>query len=162
MGIILIQNPVITVEQAQQKITARLVPLGSESVSIEKANGRVLAEQLQSDRDLPPFNRSTFDGIAISYNAVSRGQRDFTVTGTGYAGAPKATLADENACVEIMTGAPVPDNANCVVKIEDIQIYNGIATLNEGVELVEGFGIHPAASDCTACLLYTSPSPRDS
>lgn len=138
----------ISVQEAQQKITEQVERLPSELVDIEKANGRVLAEELQSDRDLPPFNRSTFDGIALSYSAVSRGQREFRITGIGYAGSPKTALADEEACVEIMTGAPVPDQASCVVKVEDIQISNGIAILNDGIEISKGFGVHPAGSDC--------------
>ncbi len=140
----------ISVEEAQQKISDRLVPLSSELVDIENANGRVLAEPLQSDRDLPPFNRSTFDGIALSYQSIARGRRSFPITGTAYAGSPKVELADLDSCVEIMTGAPVPDAANCVIKVEDLEVKDGVATLNDGVELSEGFGIHSQGSDCPA------------
>jgi len=144
------QKQVISVEEAQQKISDRLVPLSSELVDIENANGRVLAEPLQSDRDLPPFNRSTFDGIALSYQSIAQGRRSFPITGTAYAGSPKLELVDLDSCVEIMTGAPVPDKANCVVKVEDLEIKDGVATLNDGVELSEDFGIHSQGSDCPA------------
>ncbi len=154
---ILNQKLVISVDEAQQKISERLVSLPPELVKIEDANGRVLAEQLQSDRDLPPFNRSTFDGIALCYQSLAQGLRIFPVTATAYAGSPKIALTDLDSCVEIMTGAPVPDNANCVVKIEDLKLEDGIATLNDGVELFEGFGIHPHGSDCPAGKVLLKP-----
>lgn len=147
----------ISVEEAQQKISERLVSLPSGLVKIEDANGRVLAEQLQSDRDLPPFNRSTFDGIALCYQSVAQGLRSFPVTGTAYAGSPKIGLSSLDSCVEIMTGAPVPDEANCVVKIEDLKLENGIATLNDDLALFEGFGIHPLGSDCPAGKVLLDP-----
>ncbi len=148
---------VISVEAAQQKISERLAPLSSELVKIEDANGRVLAEQLQSDRNLPPFNRSTFDGVALCYQSVARGLRSFPVIGTAYAGSPKIELNNLDSCVEIMTGAPVPENASCVIKIEDLKIEDGIATLNDGVELFEGAGIHPLGSDCPAGNVLLKP-----
>lgn len=150
----------ISVEEAQQKISDRLVPLPSEVVPIESANRRVLAEPLRSDRDLPPFNRSTFDGIALSYTAIEKGQRDFPITGTAYAGSPQATLADSQSCIEIMTGAPLPDLADCVVKIEDINIDAGTATLSEKVELSRGHGIHAQGSDCPSGKILLEPGCR--
>lgn len=147
----------ISVEEAQQKISDRLVPLSTELANIEDASGRVLAEQLQSDRDLPPFNRSTFDGIALSYQSVTQGQRSFPIAGTAYAGSPKMELIELDSCIEIMTGAPVPDRAICVVKIEDLKISDGIATLNDDVTLSEGFGIHPQASDCPSGKALLKP-----
>ncbi len=104
-------------------------------------------ESLQADRDLPPFNRSTFDGIALSYGAIEQGQRAFPIVGTGFAGSPKLELTDPKTCVEIMTGAPLPDNADCVVKIEDLDIENGSARIKDGVSLSIGYGVHPQASD---------------
>ncbi len=147
----------ISVEEAQHKISERLAPLPSELVDIESARGRVLAEPLHSDRDLPPFNRSTFDGIALSYQSIAQGTRKFPITGTAYAGSPKVVLTDLDSCVEIMTGAPVPDKANCVVKVEDLEIKDGFATLNDGVELSEGFGIHSQGSDCPAGKTLLQP-----
>lgn len=137
----------ISVQEAEQKIAERLVPFTNETVPIESASGRVLAESLQADRDLPPFNRSTFDGIAVSSRAVAAGQRTFPIAGTAYAGAPKTKLENTSDCVEIMTGAPVPDNADCVVKVEDLAIENGVATLSENALPTSGYGIHPQGSD---------------
>ncbi len=59
-----------------------------------------------------------------------------------------------------MTGAPLPDQANCVVKVEDLTIRDGIATLNEGVEVHEGHGVHLAGSDCPAGRTLLEPGTR--
>ncbi|MBS1529225.1 MAG: molybdopterin molybdenumtransferase MoeA, partial [Bacteroidetes bacterium] len=63
----------ITVEQAEKLIHAEVKDFGTEKVPFERALGRVLAEDIAADRDLPPFNRVTMDGIAVSYQAIEGG-----------------------------------------------------------------------------------------
>jgi molybdopterin molybdotransferase len=153
----LINNRVITVEEAEQLIADSLETLPSETVSIEDALGRVLRETLRADRNAPPFNRSTFDGIALSYAAIEQGRSAFPITGTAFAGSPRLSLDDSNACVEIMTGAPLPDQADCVVKVEDLDIVDGTARIREGTPLDLGHGVHPEASDCQAGQVLLEP-----
>ncbi|HMB64163.1 MAG TPA: molybdopterin molybdotransferase MoeA, partial [Eudoraea sp.] len=100
---------------------------GEEWVPIRDATGRILAEDIHADRDFPPFNRSTKDGIAIHYSAIEQGQTDFQVAGVLAAGAPPRVLGSATSCIEIMTGAVVPEDANTVVMYEDVVIEGGIA-----------------------------------
>ncbi len=62
----------ITVERAEQIIQSHARHFGVEEVFYEKALGRILAENLFADRDLPPFNRPTVDGIAINFDAYKK------------------------------------------------------------------------------------------
>lgn len=150
----------ITVQEAEQWIADTLVPLAAETVSIEDACGRVLRESLRADRDAPPFNRSTFDGIALAYSAIEQGRADFPITGTAFAGSPQQSIDDPATCIEIMTGAPLPDQADCVVKVEDLDIAGGIARIREGVPLSRGHGVHLQASDCQAGQSLLEPGCR--
>lgn len=138
----------ITVEEAQNRIAETIEVLPKERVPIEQSLGRVLRETLHADRDAPPFNRSTFDGIALNYAAIESGQDAFPIAGTAFAGSPKLELNDLNSCVEIMTGAPLPDAADCVVKVEDLEIESGTARIKNGTPLSTGHGVHPKGSDC--------------
>ena len=64
----------ITVEEAEKIIQAELRDYGVEIMPFELTLGRVLAENIKADRDLPPFNRVTMDGIAVNYAAIESGQ----------------------------------------------------------------------------------------
>lgn len=141
------QGIVISVQEAESIIAGKICPFSPESVPISNASGRVLVDSLQSDRDLPPFNRSTFDGIALSSKALEKGRREFPIAGIGYAGSPQLALPDSDSCIEIMTGAPLPNTADCVAKIEDIRIESGIAYLPDSLHLKTGYGVHSQGSD---------------
>lgn len=118
---------------------------GTEHIPLKKAVGRVLAQDVKADRDFPPFNRATKDGIALNFNAVENGRKAFEINGVLAAGTPAAVLEDQEACLEIMTGATVPYDADTVVMYEHIELNNGIATLKTIPE--KGQNIHYRGSD---------------
>jgi len=86
-----------------------------EHTPLEEACGRVLAEDILADRDYPPFNRSVRDGFAVRAEDLPG---PLQVIGEVRAGCVFAGKVGQGESVEIMTGAPVPDGANCVVMIE--------------------------------------------
>lgn len=95
-----------------------------ERVELAGAAGRVLASPLHADADQPPFARSTRDGFACRASEASA-HLLLSVAGTTRAGqAPAATLPP-NAAWEIMTGAPVPLGADCVVMLEHVESVGG-------------------------------------
>lgn len=98
--------------------SAKLLPI--ESVALPKAVGRILRENIVSDRDQPPFNKCLMDGIAISFDAWQKGQRSFHVEATVAPGVSPKPLKDPSRCVRIMTGAVVPKGCDCVIPIEQI------------------------------------------
>jgi molybdopterin molybdotransferase len=124
----------ITVQQASEIISqVRFVP-GTEKIPLARSTGRVLAEKVSADRDLPPFHRSTMDGIAISFSQYESGLREFVLEGTLAAGQPQSTLRSKHGCFEIMTGAVLPEGTDTVVRYEDITIADGKAFVNGAVE----------------------------
>lgn len=122
----------ITVEQADQIILAQTRDYGLEQLPFEQSLGRVLAEDIVADRDLPPFNRATVDGIAVKYWAVMSGYRVFTVKATQAAGDEPINITRDDECIEIMTGAALPSSTDCVIRYEDITIQDGKAMVKSG------------------------------
>lgn len=106
-----------TVEQQ----AALVRPVGTESVDLLSAAGRVLAEAITADRDLPPFPRSTRDGYAVRSADVVHVPATLDVIAEIKAGEKAANLPahiDPGQTAAIMTGAPVPDGADAVVMVE--------------------------------------------
>lgn len=126
-------------------VLARPGEFGTEKVSLKEAVGRILAEDVFTDRDYPPFNRSTKDGIALNFTAVKNGRKKFEIKGVIAAGTRATQLSDQDTCVEIMTGAVVPFDADTVVMYEHLKIDHGIAELTKLPK--KGQNIHLKGSD---------------
>src|ERR1700742_415321 len=108
----------ITVEEAEKIILNQVSDYGAEIIPFDLALGRVLAENIKADRDLPPFNRVTMDGIAISYKSFESGVKSFHIKATQAAGDPPIDIVDPNECIEIMTGAVLPLSVDTVIRYE--------------------------------------------
>jgi len=108
----------------------------------------VLAEAITADRDLPPFNRATMDGICISYAAFKSGRREFIIDGVQAAGQPVIECSDSSHCIEIMTGAMIPEIFDTVIRYEDITIADGRATINIE-EIAASQSVHRKGIDAT-------------
>src|SRR5580693_8028596 len=136
----------VSVEEAEKIIFQQCRDFGTESISFDNAMGRVLAESIVADRDLPPFNRVTMDGIAIDLEAFKNGQRSFSLKATQAAGEQPIEIDRPDECIEIMTGAVLPGTTNAVIPYEEIKIKNGIATLRTETVLPNQF-IHSKGKD---------------
>ena len=131
----------ISVTEATHIIQSNLFKPKKEVVKLESATGRIVAESIFADRDFPPFNRATMEGIAIDARTFQLGRKMFSVEGTQAAGQPAATLSNNQNCFEIMTGAMLPNGTNAVVRYEDVEIENAIASIKIST-VTEGDNIH--------------------
>jgi molybdopterin molybdotransferase len=136
----------ISVAQALQTVLNSFQDFGVEEIPFVKSVGRILKEEIVADRDFPPFNRVSMDGIAIAFQQFKNGQRAFKVEGIQAAGSEQISLQDAESCIEVMTGAVLPNNANTVIRYEDITIENGVATINTNA-VNDGQNIHNKAKD---------------
>ena len=136
----------VTVEQAEKLIMAEAKDFGTEIISFEDALGRTLAEDIKADRDLPPFNRVTMDGIAISYTAVEQGVKSFKIKATQAAGDVPVDTDQSDECIEIMTGAALPVSADTIIPYEHIDIQNSTATIT-GPDAKKGQNLHLKGAD---------------
>jgi len=136
----------ITVQQAERIILENAADYGAEIVLFDKALGRVLAENIKTDRDLPAFNRVTMDGIAINFKAVEQGIKTFTIKATQAAGDTPTDIEGIDECIEIMTGAALPGTVDTVIRYEDVEIKDGKTTLLTG-EIKKGQNLHLKGAD---------------
>ena len=109
----------ITVAEAIEKVLNTSVQLSNETINISQAKGRKLMHAVFADHDFPPFNRAMMDGFAISFEKWMNGQRSFRCTQIQTAGALIA-IENETECIEIMTGAVVPSNFDCIIPVENL------------------------------------------
>jgi molybdopterin molybdotransferase len=121
----------ISVSEAEKIVlgAAKLLPV--ENVPLKKAYGRILREDLKSDREQPPFDKVTMDGIDFSYEAWQKGTRLFTIEKVVAAGDAPYKLQDKNCCVQIMTGAVLPQGCDCVIAIEQVDVDESTAQLKQ-------------------------------
>ena len=105
-----------------------------------------MAEDIKADRDLPPYNRVTMDGIAICYNALERGVTIFKIKAVQAAGEQPVDIDDQEECIEIMTGAALPSTVDTVIRYEDLHIENGWSKLLIS-DIKKGQNIHRQGSD---------------
>ncbi|MBT8219008.1 MAG: molybdopterin molybdotransferase MoeA [Bacteroidia bacterium] len=134
----------ISFEAAHKIIMDSARSFGQETIPLSRGIGRVLNEDWYTDRDLPPYDRVTMDGIAINY-AGALGRDKLKVEGIVAAGDPQATLDDPGTCFEIMTGAVCPNGADTIVRYEDLSIEDGYATIH--IDLQKNKNIHWKGED---------------
>ncbi|OWR32603.1 molybdopterin molybdenumtransferase [Saccharibacillus sp. O23] len=115
----------ISVSEAIARVQAEVRRLGSESVPLEQAYGRILAKPLIAAHDVPAFDRSPYDGFAIraedSAAASGENRVAFAVIDHIGAGAVSARTLGPGEAVRIMTGAKLPEGADAVVMLEQTQ-----------------------------------------
>ncbi len=120
----------ISVENALQTILNSAQDFGVEEIPFLQSVGRILKEDIIADRDFPPFNRVSMDGISIDYSSFKKGQRSFNLEGIQAAGSEQISLQNSENCIEVMTGAVLPNNTSAVIRYEDLTIKENIATIN--------------------------------
>lgn len=129
----------MTLEKARSEFAKKWKPTSDkERVSVLKAGGRVLAEDGISKLDLPSFDRSDYDGFAVRAKDTFGAEEDNPVllklVGKVLAGQVTGAEVEQGKCVEITTGAPIPEGADAVVMVEDVTFSeNGDAEIRRAV-----------------------------
>ncbi|KXX69759.1 molybdopterin molybdotransferase MoeA [Flammeovirga sp. SJP92] len=141
------QNHLIEPSEVDQIINQVTLKTEVIMVSLFDAVGNVLAEDIFADRDFPPFNRVAMDGIAINYSEIEKGTRQFKIEGVQAAGSPQMTLQQSQNCLEVMTGAMLPNNVDVVIPYEWTK-KEGDTMIVEDFMGIKSFGnIHLQGSD---------------
>ncbi len=142
---------VLSFEDARRVVeqhAASVEPRGVETVDLLSADGRVLAESVVADRDLPPFPRSTRDGYAVRSEDLSKLPARLRVIGEIRAGERQENIPSiirDGEAVSIMTGAPVPAGADAVVMVEYTSSDGAIVEITRGAS--SGENIVPAGAE---------------
>ena len=119
----------ISLEEARSLVLSNVAPLSTEVVEVLDAVGRVAAADLASDIDISPFAHSAMDGFAVHAADLEGASEDapaeLKVIAEIGAGDVYDGLIASGECVRIMTGAPIPDAADSVVKYEIVNVVTG-------------------------------------
>lgn len=137
---------------ASAAIMGTVRDFGMEQVPFTAAAGRVLREPVLADRDFPPYDRVTMDGIALDYETYAKGQTVFGVEDMQAAGMPRKQLSNTANCMEVMTGAILPEMTDTVIQYEHLELeeHDGFKrfTIKAGIE--KGQSIHRQGTDAAA------------
>ena len=117
----------VSPSEAHRIILHQAKPLAVETVAIGQAVGRVLRENIISDRDQPPFHKCLVDGIGIYFDSWQKGQRSFSIEAIIPPGIAPKPLKNPANCVRIMTGAVIPKGCDCVIPVEQLHIEGDTA-----------------------------------
>ena len=149
----------LTTAEAREAILAAMPEFPAEATTLADADGRILRQTVCAERDQPPFDRVMMDGIAIHYAEFSSGAREFPVQAIQAAGDTPLSL-QSGQCIEIMTGASLPENADCIIPVERIAVTDGSAVIEAGYVATSAQFIHPRASDHAAGAHLLTPGKR--
>ena len=138
----------LTVDEAISIVLERVGSLGSETVALEDAEGRILSEPVVADIALPPFDRARMDGYALRASDVERAPATLRVIGEIAAGAEFDGQLAAGEAIKIFTGAPIPRGADAVQKVEVTKSDGDFVVIEEPV--LPGQFITPRASEVDA------------
>lgn len=148
----------LSVEDARNRILNRFQKLGAERVPLLDALGRVLADDILSAMNLPPFTNSSMDGFALqstSARSAEPGRETrLKIVGTIAAGSEVLPHVGPGECARIMTGAPLPPGADSVVPFEDVREAGDELLLSAPV--TERACVRPAGQDVSEGQLALS------
>jgi molybdopterin molybdotransferase len=138
---------VTSVAEAEALIAEHIVPRPSEQVAIGDSVDRILAEPVHAERDQPPFDRVTMDGIAVASQAWSDGRRSFAIAGVQAAGVEQLGCPGPESCVRVMTGAVLPAGTDAVIPVERVRIEGATAEVDDDAVVEPGRFVHAQGSD---------------
>ena len=120
----------LSIAQARAAVERQVAPLATERLPVAEALGRVLAEAVAAEHDVPPFANSAMDGYAVRSGP---GGRTLRIAGESRAGAPAAVEVADGTAVRISTGAAMPAGADAVLQVELVRVEGDAVTLGEDV-----------------------------
>ncbi|CAN5759758.1 molybdopterin molybdotransferase MoeA [soil metagenome] len=135
----------IPISEALKIIKRETFALSSETIDLENSVGRVLAQEICADMDLPPFDRSQMDGFALKTSDVKNAPVQLKIVGESIAGKGFDGKLNFGEAVRIMTGAPVPEDADAVQKVELTEEKSGFITITEKTKMRQN--INPFGSE---------------
>ena len=141
----------LNVAEALEKIVTSVTPVAAETKSLENSLGCVLATDIASPSDSPPFDKSMMDGYAVIAQDISVGDNEFEVVDEVTAGREAKRSLRSGESIRIMTGAPVPEGATAVIPIEQSRLNDpGNVSLTVESSVPDGLNIIRRGSNMRA------------
>ena len=106
----------ISTTEATRIIADNAVKFQKKKVPLLECSAKMVAENSYADRDFPPYERVTMDGIAIKASSWTKGVRNYEIERLQPAGSIRTKLQGDDNAIEIMTGAILPENTDAVIQ----------------------------------------------
>lgn len=159
----------IPIREAIEIVLTLTPALGVEAVELSDSVGRILAEDIIADTDLPPFDRAQMDGYAVRADDVAQAPARLRIVGESAAGAGWHHEMNAGEAVRIMTGAPVPSGADAVQQVEltketdsEVEILQpvepGRSIVRQASEIKSGETVLRAGEQINAAMIATLAS----
>ena len=137
----------ISVEDAEQIIFDSLETLAAVYLPLAAVHGHVLRQPVKADRDLPPFDRVTMDGVAIAADA-SGAATNYRIESVQPAGAEPVELTNlAGGCIQVMTGAVLPRGCDTIIPVEQLSMDGELATVAACTAISKGQFVHRQGTD---------------
>jgi molybdopterin molybdotransferase len=149
--------PLIQLDEARACVLEHTVPLSPRPVELARALGRVLAEEVRAEVDVPAFANSAMDGYALRAADSGAGAR-LLIVGESRAGAPAPIAVGAGEACLISTGAAIPDGADTVIRVEDTRREGDAVELT--VAVAAGHDVRAAGSDLRTGEVVLVPGVR--
>ncbi|MDP4027564.1 MAG: molybdopterin molybdotransferase MoeA [Gallionella sp.] len=117
----------LSVAAAQRVVLESVATFGAEQVKLEQSLGRVLAEEVRANRDQPPYDISAMDGYALRSTDLAKIPATLEIIEDIKAGDMPTKTLTPGQCARIMTGAPIPQGADAVIRVEDTEAVSAEA-----------------------------------
>jgi molybdopterin molybdotransferase len=147
----------ISLDDARACVLAHLAPLPPETVPLDDALGRVLAQGIRAPVDVPAFDNSAMDGFAVRAADTAPGAR-LRIVDESRAGTPAARPVGPGEAIAISTGAALPDGADAIIRVEDTRRDGGEVELQ--VAVPPGLDVRRAGDDIRAGASILEPGLR--
>ena len=123
----------IAVQEARSIIQQHVLQLGKETVKLNDAGNRVLAQDILATFPMPRFDNSAMDGFAVraadTKDASRSNPRSLKMVSISSAGAPSNVKLRTGECAQCMTGATIPDGADTIIMVEDTSGFTDVDTI---------------------------------
>ena len=145
----------VTVAEAREIILSSVEPLGSETIGLSEADGRVVMEEVRADVHIPPHDNSAMDGFAVRAEDVRNARAELSVVEDLPAGRRSQRKLGPGEAARIMTGAAIPEGADTVVMVEETESAGDRVTIKRAPS--KGEFVRRAGSDVEPGLLIAEP-----
>ena len=164
------QSVLLAIEEQKKILLDNVKVIGTEQISLKDAAGRVMAEDVIADADVPPFDRSPYDGYALRSEDVKNASHEqpavLEVLEEIPAGGISHFPVTNGTAVRIMTGAPIPEGADCIIMYErteftetQVKVFDRVKAgeniVKKGEDVCKGTVLAKAGSVIDAGLLAT-------
>lgn len=146
------------IEEVQAEVLEAIRVTGAEIVALEEAVGRVLAQSVVAGEDVPPFANSAMDGFAVRAADLALPGAKLVLVDDVPAGSVASVPVGPGEAIKIMTGAPMPEGSDAVLRVEESMEEAGMVSATGPVEA--GTSVRPAGGDIREGEVVFEPGTR--